>query len=518
MQNKDTEIYLSKYIDELKQDPVLAATEILGVYLAPHERVALRGMWEHNWSYLVWGRGAGKTFTDAVFSGVAAVLLPGTKIVIIGPGFRQAQLVFKELETMADNSSTFRDCIVNGKKGVSHGTSEWSMTFKNGSTILAVPLGTDGAKIRGIRAHILIVDEMVQVPKDIIDRVVLPFMATNKNPMAHYLGIEEEGSTNKLIYSTSAYYKFSHGYERFCEFIKECYQNENKDYFVTQFNYKQVPEGFINMKVLEMSRSQISTADFMMEWEAEWVSDTAGFYPASLIAQVGDYGVFPELKGKPGCDYVLGVDPASTFNTCGFAVIKVGSPFKLVYSEALSRATNPEICSRILDFMSKFNIVRISIDRGASSSILDLFSEGRPIINQDGVMRKEVLLPLDAEPGLEGRRIFHVVPATSESVTEINFTMKAAMEAGNIKWPAIAGDFDPDSILERERVLEEIKNLEAEYRMVESSQTRSGWYSFSVPSHKNKDRYSASLFALAGAKAYLGKETIRRILPVGFFL
>jgi hypothetical protein len=54
--------------------------------------------------------------------------------------------------------------------------------------------------------------------------------------------------------------------------------------------------------------------------------------------------------------------------------------------------------------------------------------------------------------------------------------------------------------------------------MIEATQNKSGWYSFSVPKHKNKDRYSASLFALAAAKSFVGAGNRPRLaLPTGFW-
>jgi hypothetical protein len=456
------DIYLQSFILELKDDPVLAAREILGIELPPHQRVAIRGMWEHSWSMNVWGRGTGKTFLDAVYASLYAVLNPGSSIVLIGPGFRQAQFIFKEIEKMADSQPIFMDCIKGGTRGIKHNASEHSIEFKNGSAIYAVPLGNDGSKIRGYRAHVLIIDELVQVPSEIINTVLLPFMSTSRDPMSVYLGLTEEAESNVLIMSTSAYFTFNHAYDRYCTFLKKIKEENDSKYFLTQFNYKHTPKGFINMEVVEMSRAQSTESEFRTEWGAEWVSDTQGFYPASLIETVADIRVHPEIKGDDNSKYILGVDPASSYNTCGFCVIKLGEPLKVVRIESVSNINNPEICSRILEYMSNYNIVRIGLDAGAGIPIIDLFREGRPSVDRSGsTIKMSKLLRLDEDPGLEGRRMIQIIPGTSQAVTEINFNMKAAMEGGLVKWPKTAGEAEGDVLLEKERLVDEVKAMAA---------------------------------------------------------
>lgn len=520
MMKSNDEMLLRDYIGDLRDNPVLAAREILGIELAPHQRHALNNMWNHTWNYLVWGRGCSKTFCNAVYSSLAAVLRPGEKIVILGPGFRQAQLVFKEIETFVDNSPIFEDTIVGGKsKGIRHMTSEWTITFKNGSTIIAVPLGTDGSKIRGLRAHTLIIDEVAQVPEEIVDKVAIPFMATMKDPMAKYLNkSSEEQRDNILILTTSAYFQFNHAYRRYCSWLNEIIKHKSPDYFLSQINYLGVVDGFINRKVIELAKKQSTEADFRMEYLAEWLNDTMGFYPASLVESCKSIAVQPEIKGKKGDEYVLGVDPATEYNSCGFTVWKIGDPYKLVHVQAYSGIRYPEICSRILEYMSNFNIVRIGLDRGAGIPVLDLFAEGRPHIGKDGEMTKVCLLEVGDSTAREGRRIIQTVQMSSPAVNEVNFGFKSSMEGGNVKWPGFAGDTDTDVQLEYDSLMAEIQAMEQEFRMVEAVQNKSGWYSFEVPPHRNKDRYSAALFGLHAAKTYVAETAGPKELAVGGWL
>jgi hypothetical protein len=510
---------LRGYFKELQNDPVLAAKQILGVDLAPHQRIALNDMWNHKWNLLVWGRGCGKTFMLGVFCSLRAVLRPDEKVVIAGPGFRQAQLVFQEIETFADKSGVFA-ATIQGKP--IHKANEHMVRFKNRSTIIAVPLGTDGAKIRGLRAHTLVVDETAQVLDEIINTVLLPFMATEKNPVAGYMGYERDDSDTTLVYASSAWYRFNHYYDKYRTFLNEIYNNGNaEEYSVTCFNYEDTPEGFINPKVRDLAQKQSTKAQFNMEWRAIFESDTAGFYPASLIEGVGDIYTKVEMKGNPASQYVLGIDPASDVNTFGLVVMKMGDKMEIVHVNSFKNLSIPEMCTKITDYMQSFNVVRVTMDKGGGGrAIADVFQEGRPVwLTNSDKMTFEKLLVIDEDDGTpvtyeEGRRVIQLVKGSSQSVTELNFRTKAAMESGDLSWPrGLAYSYDVSQ--EDERIFQQIKAMENEFINIEATPTSHGYFSFAAPTGLNKDRYSAALFAVYGAQTFKQEGTKQLILPSG---
>ena len=106
---------------------------------------------------------------------------------------------------------------------------------KNSTVIAALPLGSDGGKIRGERYFSTYIDEAAQVEKEILDVVVRGFGATSSNPveranfMAEQKRLLAEGlitqdqmlrpPSNKEIFSTTAFYQYNHAYERVCEVV-----------------------------------------------------------------------------------------------------------------------------------------------------------------------------------------------------------------------------------------------------------------------------------------------------------
>src|SRR5690606_33502225 len=66
--------------------------------LESFQQIMLELLWYKKFPMILATRGAGKTFILALYALLRALLVPGSKIVIVGAGFRQAKLVFKYIE------------------------------------------------------------------------------------------------------------------------------------------------------------------------------------------------------------------------------------------------------------------------------------------------------------------------------------------------------------------------------------------------------------------------------------
>lgn len=71
--------------------------------------------------------------------------------------------------------------------------------LKNGSRIIALPCGPDGATLRGFTADLVVMDEAAFMPEDVIASVIFPMLATT-NGTAIMLSTPGE----KITYSTAA--------------------------------------------------------------------------------------------------------------------------------------------------------------------------------------------------------------------------------------------------------------------------------------------------------------------------
>lgn len=92
------------------------AKVILGIDLFPIQIAILQMMWDTPFPMLVACRGGSKSYLLAVYAILRALLDPGTNIVIIGAGLRQARLVFNYIDNIWGNAPVLRNIVGGGKK------------------------------------------------------------------------------------------------------------------------------------------------------------------------------------------------------------------------------------------------------------------------------------------------------------------------------------------------------------------------------------------------------------------
>ena len=95
LNDKEAKISLAKF---LRANLGITTELISGIKLAPYQEVTLKGLFNRNFSMCVWGRGCGKSFIAAVYCFLQCIFEPNTKILIAGPTFRTARIIFENLE------------------------------------------------------------------------------------------------------------------------------------------------------------------------------------------------------------------------------------------------------------------------------------------------------------------------------------------------------------------------------------------------------------------------------------
>ena len=162
----------------LRNNTTFATDLLLGVKLFPFQHMAIKSMFETDYFLGVWSRGMSKSFTTGIFAALDAVLNQGVEIGILSKSFRQAKMIFKKIEDIANKpeASFFRQCITKTSKN----NDEWLMEI-GASRIRALPLG-DGEKLRGFRFHRIIIDEFLLMPERIYNEVIVPFLSVVENP------------------------------------------------------------------------------------------------------------------------------------------------------------------------------------------------------------------------------------------------------------------------------------------------------------------------------------------------
>jgi len=345
---------------------------ILGIDLFPIQIATLQTLWKTPFPLLVASRGGSKSFTLAVYAIVKALLDPGSKIVIVGAGLRQARIVFNYIDSIWNAAPILRS-IVGGGKNAGPRQNVDLCYFKIGPSIIqALPMG-DGSKIRGFRATCIIADEFASIPQDIFDIVVRGFAATTKSPVEEAkrlakekrlkeLGVSVENfqkaeskiKGNQIIYSGTAYYQFNHFAEKF-EMWKAIISAKNdmtkiaeifggvtnipegfdsRDYAIIRLPSDYLPDGLLDKRQLANAKATLPRNIYDMEFNTIFIKDSDGYFPRSLIESCtiqphshiltpdGEVCFNPMMKGVKGRTYVMGIDPGAERDRLAITILE----------------------------------------------------------------------------------------------------------------------------------------------------------------------------------------------------
>lgn len=276
---------------------------------------------EDDHSYISSGFISHNSYTLGFYALMRAALLPARKIVIVASGFRSSKLVYEYAERFYSNAPVFQSLC---KKGQGYGSRKdpdsWVFNI-NDSYIKALPIG-DGGKIRGSRAHDILIDELHSTVEEIINQVIAPFMAVSSDPMsnvkehamrkfAEVLGItlenESEKDTyvqpNQLFRSGTAYYRFNHFFRVF-DYYRDLIRTKGeperlakvaqrrgidgkinldpKNLCILRIPFEMIPEGFMDQQAVEEAKSMGHHSSFLCEYAACPSGDTQVVTPKGL--------------------------------------------------------------------------------------------------------------------------------------------------------------------------------------------------------------------------------------------
>jgi hypothetical protein len=342
---------------------------LFDIELHPIQIAILQEFWIRPFPMFIASRGFGKSFLMALYCILKCMLVPGTKIVVVGAAFRQSKIIFEYMETLWRNSSILRSIFTGNNDGPRRDVDRCTIRLGESWTI-AVPMG-DGSKIRGLRAHIIIADEFASISPDIYETVVSGFAAVSANPIQN---VKEEAKKkallevglwndaleavqikkgNQAIISGTADYAFKHFanyWKRYRSIIEskgdkhkleeifkgEVPDNFNwKDYSIIRIPYELIPKGFMDDKQVSRAKATIHTGIYNMEYAACFTEDSDGFFRRSLIESCVSNDTKPIIingkpiifdsstTGSPNLQYVYGIDPASEKDNFSIIVLEV---------------------------------------------------------------------------------------------------------------------------------------------------------------------------------------------------
>tara|TARA_B100000085_G_scaffold285631_1_gene322598 strand:- start:1507 stop:3372 length:1866 start_codon:yes stop_codon:yes gene_type:complete len=399
------------YIDEdeakvllykfLKENITFAADLISGVELFPFQHMAIKAMFETDYTLGIWSRGMSKSFTTGIYAFLDAIFNQGVEIGILSKSFRQSKMIFKKIEDIAakPEASFLSQCITHKSKS----NDEWLLEIGQ-SRIRALPLG-DGSKLRGFRFHRIIIDEFLLMPERIYNEVIVPFLSVVENPVERERMFQMENKlikegklkeedrhkwpNNKLIALSSASYKFEYLYKVYEQFemlingsIKE---DGDATRCIMQFSYDCAPQKLYDENLILQSKQTMSHSQFEREFGAIFTDDSSGYFKTSKMAEctIPD-GEDPsvEVKGDPDSEYIVSFDPswAESESSDDFAmhVFKINNETKqgtMVHGYALSGTNLKHHIQYFHYLLTHFNVAAVVGDYNGGVQFINACNE-----------------------------------------------------------------------------------------------------------------------------------------------
>ena len=384
LDDKEAKISLAKF---LRANLGFTTELISGIKLAPYQEVTLKGLFNRNFSMCVWGRGCGKSFIAAVYCFLQCIFEPNTKILIAGPTFRTARFIFDNLEKFVDSKGAELLHQTFGAKSKRNDQFKWDI---NGGTITAIPLS--GEKIRGFRANVLVLDEFLLLPEDIVKTVLMPFLVAPQN-IKERLEVREiedklisQGALaenermvfendSKMIALSSASYTFENLYKTYQDWTNNIYSKEkgSASYFISQMGYEALPEDMIDYTIIEEAQNGgQSHSSFQREYCAQFTDGSDSYFSAKKMHEctIPD-GQAPStlIKGNSDNKYILAIDPSfsnsPTSDFFAMSVLELDDEDKegtLIHSYAVAGGDLKDHIKYMYHVVSNFNLEMIIID------------------------------------------------------------------------------------------------------------------------------------------------------------
>jgi len=393
---------------------------VSGVELFPFQHIAIKSMLETDYFLGIWSRGMSKSFSAAIYCFLDAIFNQGVQIGILAATFRQSKMIFEKIEDIASSpqASFLSQCITKKSKK----NDQYTLEFGE-SKIIALPLG-DGSKLRGFRFHTIIIDEMLLMPEQIYNEVILPFLSVVQNPTEREKvknaedrlisagKLKEEDRTvwrsNKLIALSSASYKFEYLYklyERFEDLILNgTGEQDTAKRVIMHLGYDVAPPALYDLNLIEQAKSTMSQSQFDREFNAIFTDDSSGFFKTSRMALCTvEAGSDPsvEIKGHRDSKYLLAFDPswAESESSDDFAihVFKLNDNTQsgtLVHSYAMPGLRMQDHIKYFHYLLTHFNIVAIVGDYGGGVQFLQ-GANASETFAQDKIDIKEITSNFD---------------------------------------------------------------------------------------------------------------------------
>ncbi len=349
---------------------------------------------------MYWSNGfiSHNTFCAGIFALLYAIFNPGKQILVVSATFRSSRRILEAIDQLAKSQGGKLLAQVFQAPMAKRGD-QFTITFGNGSGISAVPLGNSD-KLRGLRCHVLLLDETLLIPKITIQQILMPFLnsASGITEKMRIRSIEDKlirkgklkeserkyfESDAKMIMLSSASFTFDYLYEIYQDYLEKIRKGEfAKKYFVSQLSYEVVPKDLLEPSIIdEMINGTISQAIIDRELKAIFSSGSDGYFSAKkMFACSTTDGQKPivEIIGEKGAQYVLAADPSFSsaeysdhFAFCLLKIVEKKDGKKIgmvVHQYAIAGGDLKDHIAYFHYLLTSFNVVWIAIDSTGGDS------------------------------------------------------------------------------------------------------------------------------------------------------
>jgi phage FluMu gp28-like protein len=339
----------------LATSPTIFCSEVLHFFPFPYQVKLLEDP-----SKLIIACAARRTGKSVVIGNKAlwfAFSHPDSSTLIVAATQRQSILMFDKLLNYVESSPLLEESVVRKTRTL--------ISFTNGSQITALPCGKNGRTIRGMNAHLIIVDEAAFVPDEVILSVMMPMLST---------------TDGTIIMISSPWDKSSFFYQAFNAPIW------------SRYKFKTSENPLVKKEFLDQQREMIGEKRFRQEYLAEFVDDESTFFPMNLLRscihvcsmrsenEICSFCFYSRERKLPRGNLFAGYDPGGMTDPAALVVVEkiqhAGSKpkFRVVLTKTLLRGNKKD--GRQTDIYTQFNVEIADLHKISPFSRLVMDSTG----------------------------------------------------------------------------------------------------------------------------------------------
>lgn len=296
------------------------------------------------------GRQVGKTETFAAKISQYMLRNPNSRIIVVSLTEDQAQLMIIMVLNYLERHN--KPMIAKGTKKPTKGR----IFLKNGSMVLARPVGNTGDAVRGFTGDVLVVDEASKMPE---------MMWAAAKPVLMTMG-------GQIWMCSTPFGKQGYFYE--------CWVNKNNKYKVfnitseTVVKERPISESWTierrkgAIRHLEEEKLEMSELEYAQEYLGQFIDDLRQLFSDKIIAKAMTLRRTDTSKRR--YDHFLGVDIARMGEDQGtYEVITRINDHRFQHSENIvtKKKLTTDTFDRIKDLNSQWNFRKIGIDAGSGS-------------------------------------------------------------------------------------------------------------------------------------------------------